>query len=76
LKGLGAKAALSRDSKVLGRVEKLARKNHITIIAGFYEKSDKMLFNTAGVFFPDGRRIYQQKYNVMDSEKGTSWKTT
>jgi predicted amidohydrolase len=69
LNGVGAKAALASDSKALSRVEKLARKHRITIIAGFHESSDGKLFNTAGVFFPNGRRVYQRKSNVMDSER-------
>ncbi|HYG76534.1 MAG TPA: carbon-nitrogen hydrolase family protein [Planctomycetota bacterium] len=69
LKGVGAKAALSLDSREVGKMSKLAKKQRITIIAGLHEKQDGRLYNSACIFFPDGNRVVQRKHNVMDSEK-------
>jgi predicted amidohydrolase len=69
LKGVGAKNAIASDAPALTKLADLARKHNIAIIAGFYEKNAEKVFNSAGVFMPDGRRVIQRKYHVMEDEK-------
>lgn len=68
LKGVGVQHALTMQAKELEQLGKLARKHKVTLIAGFHEKDGEQYFNTAGVFFPDGRTIFQRKHKVMESE--------
>jgi len=70
LNGVGKAAAISLDDPALEQVARMARKHRIAIVAGLYEKQRDHVFNTAAVFFPDGRRVIQRKHKVdLDAVK-------
>jgi len=69
LKGAGANAAITLEDPVLNQIADMARKHEIAIVTGFYEKRGESLYNSAAVFFPDGRRVVQRKHNVVAPEK-------
>lgn len=66
LKGVAMAAAIPLNDPALGQVTRLARKHHIAIVAGFFEKYGDRLYNTAAVFYPDGRRVIQHKHIPED----------
>ena len=69
LKGVAAHASIALEDKTLGAVADMARKHNIVIVAGFHERLDEKLHNTATVFYPDGERVVQRKYNILQPEK-------
>ena len=69
LKGVGAGRLLSLDDPALDRIAALARTQGVVIVAGLNERAAEKLFNTAVVFFPDGRRVVQRKHNLMPPER-------
>ncbi|MCX5674893.1 MAG: carbon-nitrogen hydrolase family protein [Planctomycetota bacterium] len=69
LKGTGAKAAITLEDPALGRLAQLARQHRLAIVAGFYEKLDGRLYNSAAVFLPDGRQVIQRKHNILAPER-------
>jgi predicted amidohydrolase len=72
LKGVAARAAISLDDGALKAVADLARKHNIVIVAGFHERRGDKLHNTAAVFYPDGQRVVQRKYNILPPEKNVA----
>lgn len=72
LKGVGFKAALSLEDPRLSEVAVLAREQGVVIVAGFHEKKGDTLHNTAGVFYPDGRRVIQRKHLIGAPERAMS----
>ncbi len=69
LKGTGAKAAITLENPALEQIGRMAKEHGIAIATGFYEEQGEKLFNSAAVFFPDGKRVIQRKHNVMAPEK-------
>jgi prepilin-type processing-associated H-X9-DG protein len=47
----------------------MARRHGAVLIVGFHERQGERLFNAAGVFYPDGRRIVERKHLIMDAER-------
>jgi predicted amidohydrolase len=41
----------------------------VVLVAGFFERLDKGVHNTAMAFLPDGRRVVQRKHNVLEPER-------
>ena len=72
LKGVGVKAAVSQDSPVLRGVADLAKQYEVVIVAGFHERQGDRLYNSAGVFYPDGRRVVQRKHLIMKPERSVA----
>jgi predicted amidohydrolase len=68
LDGRGAAAAIPVDSPVLDRVTTLARDNDIVAVAGLYERDGEDIYNSAIVFYPDGRRLVQRKRALAGKE--------
>ncbi len=69
LKGAGAAAAMGLDHPALRRIDGMASAYGAAIIAGFHEKREGKLHNTAVAFLPGGRRVVQRKHLVLDPEK-------
>jgi predicted amidohydrolase len=72
LKGVGAEAAIALDDPALGKVSRMARKYGAVLVAGFHERLGDKLHNTAGVFYPDGRRVIQRKHHIMKPEQAAA----
>lgn len=72
LQGVGAGAALSLDDPTLDKIAALARTHGLAIVAGLHERAAERLFNTAVVFFADGRRVVQRKHNLMEPERNVA----
>jgi predicted amidohydrolase len=72
LRGVGAKAALTLEDPALEQIAAMAREHRIAIATGFYERHSDKLYNSAAVFFPDGKRVVERKHNVMEAEKAVA----
>lgn len=72
LKGVGVKAAVSLDSPVLQSVADLAKQHDVVIVAGFHERQGDHLYNSAGAFYPDGRRVVQRKHLIVKLERSVA----
>jgi predicted amidohydrolase len=72
LKGVGAKAAVALDAACLDDVAKMAQRHGVVIVAGFHERQGDRLFNSAGVFYPEGRRVVQRKHLIMEPERAVA----
>lgn len=72
LKGVGVKAAVSLDSPVLQNAADLAKQHDVVIVAGFHERHGDHLYNSAGVFYPDGRRVVQRKHLILKPERSVA----
>jgi predicted amidohydrolase len=62
---VGVKAAISADDPRLDLITGMARRSGAAVLAGLYEKAPDGIYNSAIVFFPDGRRIVQRKHNII-----------
>jgi len=69
LRGVGTKAAIAIDDPALDKVAAMAKTSSVAIVAGFAEKREGRLYNTAAVFYPDGRRVVQRKHRILRPEK-------
>jgi predicted amidohydrolase len=66
---LAVQAALALDDPALKAVDTMARSYGVVIVAGFYERSEGGIYNTAVAFYPDGRRIVQRKHYIAEPER-------
>ena len=69
LKGIGAAAAITLDHQALKSIADMSREYNVVVIAGFHERRDNALHNSAAVFYPDGKRIIQRKHLIFPPEK-------
>jgi predicted amidohydrolase len=61
--------AITLEDPALKQIAGIAREHKIAIATGFYENRGPDLYNSAAIFFPDGRRVVQRKHNVLAPEK-------
>ena len=65
---VGIANAVALDDTRLNAIADMARSSGVVVVAGTYEKHVDGTYNTAIVFFPDGRRLVQRKNYIIQWE--------